>query len=242
MHTSAQQIPLDLPMRAAMGREDFLIGESNADALAWVDRWPDWPAPLLVISGPAASGKSHLAAVWRDKSDALMLGPNALNEHTAEQLAEFNSPLIIDGIDLWIGSKEAETTLFHLYNIFREEKRTFLVTSRMNPTQSDFMIADLASRFRAAPVATIKAPDDMLLASVLIKLFTDRQIPVGNEIISYILPRMERSFVAARDIVENTDKMAYSRKKAVTVALVRQVLLDMQDSEYESLNANLARN
>jgi chromosomal replication initiation ATPase DnaA len=102
----------------------------------------------------------------------------------------------------------------------------------MNPTQSDFAIADLASRFRAAPVATIKAPDDTLLASVLIKLFADRQLSVGNEIISYILPRMERSFVAAKDIVENIDTLAYSKKKGVSIPLIRQVLTAMQSEEY----------
>jgi len=232
MQLTAQQIPLDLSMRPALGREDFLIGPGNADAVAWIDRWPDWPAPLLVISGPAASGKSHLAAVWGDKSEAVLVGPDALNNKTADELSGLGKTLVIDGIDLWLGSRDAETTLFHLYNIFKEEQRTFLVTSRMNPTQSDFVIADLASRFRAAPVATIKSPDDMLLASVLIKLFTDRQLPVGNEVISYILPRMERSFVAARDIVGKVDRLAYSRKKAISVSLVRQVLLEMQDDEY----------
>lgn len=232
MKTAAQQIPLDLSMRPALGREDYLIGPSNADAVAWIDRWPEWPAPLLVISGPAASGKTHLAAVWGEKTEAAHINPEMLTQKTAEELAGQGDTLFIDGIDLWIGDREAETTLFHLYNIFKEEQRTFLVTSRMNPTQSDFVIADLASRFRAAPVATIKAPDDILLGSVLIKLLSDRQLPVGSEIISYILPRMERSFVAARDIVDNIDKAAYSRKKGVSVPLVRQVLADMQTDEY----------
>ncbi len=232
MKTAAQQIPLNLSMRPTLGRDDFHIGPSNADAVAWIDRWPEWPAPLLVLSGPAASGKTHLAAVWGEKTEAVHINPEMLTQSTAEELAEQGECLFIDGIDLWIGDREAETTLFHLYNIFREEQRTFLVTSRMNPTQSDFVIADLASRFRAAPVATIKAPDDILLGSVLIKLFSDRQLPVGNEIVSYILPRMERSFVAARDIVENIDALAYSKKKGISIPLVRQVLADMQTDDY----------
>ena len=232
MSKPVMQIPLDLSMRPALGMEDFMIGASNADAVAWIDRWPDWPAPLLVISGPAASGKSHLAAVWSDKTQAHIIKPDKLTTHTAETLAGQSDTLVIDGLDLWIGDREAETTLFHLYNIFKEERRTFLVTSRMNPTQSDFVIADLASRFRAAPVATIQAPDDMLLGSVLIKLFSDHQLRVGHEVIAYILPRMERSFVAAKDIVSNIDKMAYSKKKGVTIPLARQALADMMDEEY----------
>ena len=226
---NAQQIPLDLSGRTALGREDFLIGPGNADAVAWIDRWPDWPAPLLIIAGPAASGKSHLAAVWRVQTKAESIRPEMLISRSAEQIAAAGEAIVIDGVDLWIGTREAEETLFHLYNIFKEEQRSFLVTSRMTPTQSDFVIPDLASRFRAAPTATIKAPDDMLLGSVLIKLFADRQLSISNDVIKYILPRMERSFAAASDIVEKADQKALSKKRRISIPLIRDVFLDLQE-------------
>ena len=203
-------------------------GETPADDSASLD---DVGSQAKELATQTSEKVGELAETL-DKTEAAHINPEMLTRNTAEELAARGDTLFIDGIDLWIGDREAETTLFHLYNIFKEERRTFLVTSRMNPTQSDFVIADLASRFRAAPVATIKPPDDILLGSVLIKLLSDRQLPVGNEIISYILPRMERSFVAARDIVINIDKMAYSKKKGISIPLVRQVLADMQTDEY----------
>ena len=36
----------------------------NEAAVAWLDRWPHWPAPALVLWGPAGSGKTHLAQVF----------------------------------------------------------------------------------------------------------------------------------------------------------------------------------
>src|SRR5690606_30240368 len=96
-------------------------------------------------------------------------------------------------------------------------------------TQGEFALPDLASRLRAAPLAAIKPPDDMLLGSVLIKLFSDRQLPVGNEVISYILPRMERSFSAARDIVKAADQTALASRQKISVPLMRKVLTGMQD-------------
>lgn len=228
MFRNAQQIPLDFSGRSALGREDFLIGASNQDAVSWIDRWPEWPAPALIINGPAASGKTHLSAVWRDKTKAEPIKPEMLISKSAEHIANTNENLVLDGIDPWLGYREAEETLFHLYNIFKEEKRTFLVTMRMPPSQADFTIADLASRFRAAPVANIHPPDDMLLGSVLIKLFSDRQLTVGNDVLKYVLPRMERSFSAARDIVAQADKIALSRKKGISVPLMREVLTSMQ--------------
>ncbi|MCB1593031.1 MAG: DNA replication protein [Alphaproteobacteria bacterium] len=225
-----KQIPFDLAFRPAMGREDFLIGQSNEAAVGWIDRWPDWSAPMLTLHGPAASGKTHLCAVWSARSNAAFIKPERLKEERADALFESGPALILDGLDPWIGDREAETTLFHLYNLLREERRVMLTTMRTPPSSLDFAIPDLASRFRAAPVATIRPPDDALLASLLIKQFADRQLKnVGEEVIHYILPRMERSFSSAREIVALADRMALAEKSRITVSLMRRVLSNLQE-------------
>ncbi|GJL86016.1 MAG: regulatory inactivation of DnaA Hda protein [Micavibrio sp.] len=226
---AAQQIPFDLQHRTALGREDFLIAPSNEAASLWVDRWPNWPAPLLILSGPASSGKSHLAAVWQELAGAQSINPEMLISKSAEQIAQAGEHIVIDSIDPWLGERAAETALFHLYNILKEEQRSLLVTMRMAPSHTDFAIADLASRWRAAPVAVIDAPDDMLLASVLIKLFSDRQLIVSNDVIQYVLPRMERSFSAAHDIVTLADRLALAEKRRISVPLMRRVLVELQE-------------
>ena len=71
MAAKGTQLALDLRHRVAMGREDFLVSPSNADAVAWIDRWPDWPGPALVIVGPPGSGKTHLGQVWRQPAGAV---------------------------------------------------------------------------------------------------------------------------------------------------------------------------
>ncbi|MGB0719792.1 MAG: DNA replication protein [Bdellovibrionales bacterium] len=222
------QIPLDFPLRPAHGREDFLIGPSNQNAVAWIDRWPDWPAPALVLCGPAASGKSHLGAVWQERSDAQTIKAELLCNKSAEDLAQSSQHLLIDGIDPFLGDRAAETTLFHLYNIFKEQGRTMLLTSRIAPAQTDFAIADLASRLRAAPCETIKSPDDTLLQNIIVKMFSDRQLEISQDTLNYIIPRMERSFVAARDIVEKSDRLALSKQRGISISLMRDVLVSMQ--------------
>lgn len=222
-----QQIPLDLGVRPAHGREDFLVSPCNQNAVGWIDKWPDWPAPFLILQGAPACGKSHLAAVWKERVNASTIKPNTLSQRSAEDIAKDSQNLVIDGIDLWLGDKDTETTLFHLYNMFKEQGRSALLTMRMSPTQSDFIIPDLASRVRAAPVATIDAPDDDVLAAVLVKLFSDRQITVSNDVLRYVLPRIERSFAALRDIVETADHKALSEKRAISVPLMRSVLSEM---------------
>ncbi len=229
IRSDARQIPLDLGFRQAYGRSDFHIGDSNKDAVGWIDRWPEWGAPAFILHGPAASGKSHLAGVWQKSSGAVPIKPEQLLESSAQDLCAYGSAFMIDGLDPWLGERGAETTLFHLYNMLKESGRSMMITMRMAPKHADFIIPDLASRLRAAPAVSIHPPDDMLLASVIIKLLSDRQLSPANDVISYLLPRMERSFAAARDIVAYADQLALAEKKPISVGLMRRVLNDLQD-------------
>ena len=224
----AQQIPLEFPIRAAMGRDDFMVGESNQDAVKWIDRWPEWPAPALFITGPAASGKSHLAAVWQSRGEATSIKPQDLIENEAEILAQAAPNIMIDGVDPWLGDRAAETTLFHLYNIMKEEGRTMLLTSRAAPSHIDFAIPDLASRFRAAPCATIKSPDDTLLQNIIVKMFSDRQIQINEDILKYLMPRIERSFKSISDIVAKSDELSLSKHRPITIPIIRDALIALQ--------------
>ena len=118
--------------------------------------------------------------------------------------------------------------------MLKEEQRTMMITMRMALRSVEFAIPDLASRLRAAPCVSIHPPDDILLASVMIKLFSDRQLTMPQEVIAYVLPRMERSFAAAQQVVEYTDKLALSEKRKISVPLMRKVLNDIQQAEIYS--------
>ncbi|MCP4205434.1 MAG: chromosomal replication initiator DnaA, partial [Shimia sp.] len=66
----AEQLNFDLPVRAALGRDDFFVSPANAMALGLVDLWPNWAGGKLVLSGPAGAGKTHLTQVWAALSNA----------------------------------------------------------------------------------------------------------------------------------------------------------------------------
>ena len=214
------QLTLHLGHRTAMSAEDFLVADSNAAAVAWIDRWPNWPGPALVLTGPPGCGKTHLAQVWRARSSAALLPASALGRADPVQMVGGRSHCVIERPDLGVH----ELALLHLYNIMRERGGTLLLTAEQPVPRWPIGLPDLRSRLLAAASVAVRPPDDLLMTAVIAKLFDDRQVRVGQDVIDYVLTRMERSFAAARAVVAALDDAALAGKRPVTVALARQVL------------------
>lgn len=223
------QLPLDLGHRPAMGCEDFLVATSNADAVAWLDRWPAWPAPALTVYGPDGCGKTHLGHVWRARSHAPIANGETLDAADLPGLIARANAVVVEDADRVAGKPAREEALFHLYNLARDSGGHLLLLSRKPPSRWRARLADLRSRIKAAPAVGVEAPDDALLAAVLVKLFADRQLRPGMDLITYLLARMERSLDAARRVVAALDRASLAAHRPLTVPLAREVLAELDD-------------
>ena len=67
MNDFTYQQTLPLKFLPSFGRHDFIIGESNFEAVKWVDNFSKSKVNGLVIIGPIASGKSHLISTLKNK-------------------------------------------------------------------------------------------------------------------------------------------------------------------------------
>ncbi|MGE3066749.1 MAG: DnaA/Hda family protein [Hyphomicrobiaceae bacterium] len=221
------QLTLNLPHRAALGAEDFLVSGSNQAALDLIDRWPDWPHWAMVVVGPPDAGKTHIANVWRLRSNAGCVEARTLREADTATLTT-QKALVVEDLHAGIADERA---LFHLLNLAREHRLSILLTSRAMPGDLHVALPDLRSRLRALPVVTIEPPDDALLNAVLVKHFSDRQLAVEPHVVSHIARRMERSMAAAAGIVAGIDRLALATHRRVTRALAAEVLERLSQAE-----------
>lgn len=217
----AEQLPLAFSHSSATGREDLLVAAPLDAAVSIVDEWPKWPSPVVILAGPPGSGKSHLAAIWRNTSGAVAINPQKGSD--AARAAE-KAPVLFEDADR-VGFDDTE--LFHVINSVRENGTSLLITTRQCPASWPVLLPDLRSRLKAATVVEIGEPDEDLLAQVLMKLFADRQLYMDDKLVSYIVARMERSLDTAQILVERLDRLALSRGTRISRSLASEVLTEL---------------
>lgn len=224
-----KQLPLSMPHEPALGRADFLVGEANADATAFIDAWPDWPASIVLLIGPSGSGKSHLTRAFAERSNAPIVAASGLGRHDPMVLVGRGAIAVEDADDPSLD----EPALFHLLNAARGRGASVLITAHSIPTDWGLRLPDLLSRLRAAQPAFLGPPDDDLLRRVLVKLFSDRQMEVDAGVLDTLLVRMERSFAEAGRIVDLLDRESLARGRKVTRAMAAEAVTPTASGEDE---------
>ncbi len=218
----AAQLSFDLPVRPALGREDFFVSPANAFAVAMIENWQHWSGRKLALIGPAGSGKTHLAHVWAAATGARIIPARDLPDADIPDLA--HGPVVIEDIPAIATNRPAEEALFHLHNLALAEGRSLLFTADRPVLAWGLSLPDLLSRMQGTQSATLDQPDDQLLAAIVAKMFADRQVAPSVGTIPYMVAHMERSFDAARDLVSRIDQAALDHKRPVNRGLAAEIL------------------
>jgi len=219
----SQQLPLPLPLRQSQGRDDFFVAPANALALATLDAPESWPSGRMLLIGPEGAGKSHLAQIWADARHAPVVRAADLTTEAAPQLVQARAVVVEDAADV-AADPATQTALFHLHNLLQAERGLLLLTAATPPRDWGLTLPDLRSRMEATANVRISPPDDALLAAVLIKLFSDRQLTVPPALIPWLVSHMDRSLATARRLVAALDARALAEGRAITRPLAAEVL------------------
>lgn len=188
-------LPLDWPV--ADRDEDFLISDANRAAFDHLKRWSVWPVMATLVTGPRKSGRSLLGRLFVRKTGGRLFD-NA-EDHDEE-------------------------AIFHAWNEAQLSRRPLLIVADAPPPVWQVILPDLRSRLAATPHVALGEPDDRLIGDLVVKLLGDRGIAVPPELPAYIVPRIERSYVAVLQAVAALDRAALSHHRRMTVAMARRAL------------------
>lgn len=215
-----RQTTLDFPTPDNHARRRFIIGACNAMAADWIDRWPEWPGMIraLIIHGPRCSGKTHLASIWSESNAATTL------THLKDGIDHVNpaNHYVLDGIAP--NANWPDDMLFLVLTRFTGAEGSLLLLADQSPASMPWKLADVTSRLAVMNTAQITTPDDAMLHDLLQKLADDKGLALDEDIIAYMVKRMERGYETAVQTIQALDEMSITEKKKVNLAMARKIL------------------
>ena len=216
MNDFTYQQTLPLKFLPSYGRHDFIVGESNFEAVKWVDNFSKSKVNGLVIIGPVASGKSHLISTLKNKYK--IIEAEDINEQKINILEL--KDLIIENIE----KIDNHYFFLHVINVIKEKNFKVLLTSRLPIKELNIRLEDLKSRLLAYSHSKISHPTDDVLRGIIIKISKDKGLLLSDIVINYIISHVERSYSIINSFVNELDQLSLIRKKKITIPFIKKFL------------------
>ena len=188
-----------LPLVTARSAETVVMGPSLLPVIEALQSASTWPFRTAILIGPPRSGKSLLAR-W---------------------FVESGAGAVLDSADAL-----PEDELFHHWNRAQASGRPLLLVSDRAPGEWKVALPDLASRLGSALLIEIGAPDDELVAGLIVEHSARRGLVLGDQVMAYLLPRVERAHAEIELLIETLDRLSLERKSPVTISLARDALAE----------------
>ncbi|KQX20213.1 MULTISPECIES: HdaA/DnaA family protein [unclassified Sphingomonas] len=191
------QIALPFVWPADEDERDFIVSDANSTAVRHLEHWALWPVMATVLTGPRKSGRSLLGRIFAAKTGGRF----------------------VDNAD-----DQDEEKLFHAWNAAQADHKPLLLAADLPSAKWRIKLPDLRSRLLASPHVAIEEPDFPLMMGLVEKLLQARGLAARPEVVRYVVPRIERSYIGVGRIVDALDEAALARRRPITMAVAREAL------------------
>ena len=213
------QLLLEFDHKIEFNEHDYYVSKSNFFAFNLIQNWPNWEKKILNISGDKFSGKTHLAKIFQNKSKALYLTKENINEDIFK-IIKLKETIIIDDFEII----ENEKLLYSLFNLIYQDNKYLLILSNKSINEINFKLEDLNSRAKNCIFAKIENPEDDLIFAIILKCFSDRQIKLEKKIVEFIIKRIDRSYGKIYEFIYKVDQLSLKRKKPINFKTIKEIL------------------
>ena len=213
------QLLLDFDHNIEFNEHDYYVSRSNYLAFNLIQNWPNWERKIINICGDTFSGKTHLAKIFQDKSNALYLSHSDINDDVFKKI-KLSEAIIIDDFE----KIKNENLLYSLFNLIYQDNKYLLILSNKIISKINYKLDDLNSRAKNCIFAQIENPDDDLIFAIILKSFSDRQIKLEKKLLEFITKRIERSYGKIYEFIYKVDELSLKKKKPINLKTIREIL------------------
>lgn len=224
MNALPDQMPLSLDRRPVRDFSTFWSGPNQAvvDSLRCAQ-----PGDLFVLSGPEASGKSHLLSAFSGSiQGGQFLAGRALHAADPEVLRSFHSSrrIAFDDVDHLFGNPQWERSLFIAFNEWRAAGCAIAFSLSPGYDWDSISLADLRSRLHSGIRLRLHELDDDENQHLLCSLAQARNIMLSEEVVRLMIHRLPRDTASQIRWLERLAQESLRRKRRITPALVHALI------------------
>lgn len=219
------QIALDLHRVEDPTLENYVAGR-NGEALACLFALRDTASarvPLVYLWGEPGCGRTHLARAAAGSRHTLAAdAPVAAFEALltdAEERARIIAVLDVERLDA-----ERQSLLFHLVNRSRAQPASTVLATGNAPPLALELRDDLRTRLGAGLVYRLHLLDDDEKSAALGRVARERGVAVAPDVIPWLIAHTSRDIRALLRTFDALDRLAYERRRAITLPLLRELL------------------
>ena len=213
------QLLFELDHKKNFNEHDFYVSKSNFYAYNIIDKWPKWEKKILNIFGEKFSGKTHLANIFKSKTNALLINASKIDEEIFKKIKLFEN-IIIDDFE----KNYDEKLIYSIFNLADQDNKYMLINSLIPINEIEFTLPDMISRSKNCLSAKIESPDDDLIFAIILKNFSDRQIKIEKKIIEFIINRIDRSYSKIYEFIYKIDELSLKKKKPINLKTIKEIL------------------
>ena len=207
------------PLRERCTFERFAVG-ANSEPVEHL-RAPVEGFRSTWLWGPTGVGKSHLLQAVCHACGGAYVPARELGGVEGYEAYE---RVLIDDVDAWLGDRDREEALFRLYNAMLHRGHALALTAARSPVAARFALDDLASRLRGAACFELTPLSDEDAVPVLRRAARDRGFDLSDEVVGFLMRRVDRSLPELLALLETIDRASLSASRRVTVQFVKEAL------------------
>ncbi|MCK6400391.1 DnaA family protein [Sphaerotilus sulfidivorans] len=223
--STMRQVPLAFGPEPVLRFDTFVPGANAQWEQVLMALLAPNPTMPLYLWGPPGSGKSHLmqAAASQTQSFGLRVAAFDLKSPVPWEFDEEARLLILDDCDRYDRRRQHEA--FRMFVEATTLGVPILAAGRLPPV--DLPVRDdLRTRLAWGLVYRLVPPTDEQVRALLRREAERRGITLDDEMMAELVGRAGNELVPLMELLDRLDRYALSNKKAVTLALLRQMLAE----------------
>ena len=209
---------IDFSWPEDFSKSSFVIAKCNSDVFYMIENVNKWPNLNLLVYGPPFSGKTHLSKIFLKQNCGIEVNLKNLDD-------PIKSCCVVDSVE-----KLPEEKIMGIFYKTRPFNIPVLWISRA-PLQ--FFLNDLNTRFNSIFSLSIYEPDEDTFKSILIKRCLDYGLIINEEILEYIVRRVDIKYKSINDLVLKLNYYCLEHLKAPSIPILNKIIHGVEQEEVQ---------